>query len=134
MDTLSKIRMKTQANRRLYGRMDTDWKIAYLNQFVMTDTKGKKVSGVANVTMNDPAVYANAITSTLMTSKWQTQITSKVKEFKTHTIEQFLIPRTAAPDLPKPSKTLIPVMSQSGGVGASLQGRQDKEGTNEQNG
>jgi hypothetical protein len=87
---LEKIRNKESELSQLYTRMDTDRDRVYLNKYTLKDSKNLEIPNTISITMNDPAIYASAIAATLMTSKWQCQITSKNKRFNTHKIEQFL--------------------------------------------
>ena len=89
-ETMLKIRNKQGELKDLYSRMDADRSLAQMDDYVMTDTKGKKVDGVINITMNNPAIDVYSIQSSLLTSIWQTKVISRKTEFKTHVIEQFL--------------------------------------------
>lgn len=89
IEILGKIKSRREQMSDRYRVMDRDREIVYLNKYELKDTKGNKVEDAIHITMNDPAVYAGAVSYLLMTSKWQTQVECRNRSFKTHIIEQF---------------------------------------------
>ena len=77
----------------LFKRMDDDADLAYLDKYVLKDSSGNAINDSVSITMNDPAVFANAIASILIAATWQTVIEGsrdKLSGRKTHEIETFL--------------------------------------------
>ncbi len=76
-DTMTEIQeMETYLNP-LYKRMDRDRDIVRLNKYTLTGTgiyKDKEIPDTVSITMNQPAVFANAVTSILQNTTRQTRI------------------------------------------------------------
>jgi hypothetical protein len=92
-DTLVTIKDIESENSELYKRQDTDKSILYLDKYslkgISDQFKNKEVPGTVSVTMNKPAVYANAIVSLLQGAKRQV-VVEGLATTKNHLIEQFL--------------------------------------------
>ncbi len=50
----------------IYARYDEDRDLAYLTAYTLTDSEGKAIKETVPITLNDPAVLLNTITSALM--------------------------------------------------------------------
>jgi hypothetical protein len=84
--------------------MDEDAKLAYLDPYKLVDSKGRPINDTISITMNDPAVFANAIASILISGKWQTVVEGNITATQTHKIENFVdsIDDAAEDKYPKP--------------------------------
>ncbi len=73
----------------LTTRMDTDYGLYILNEYVMTDPKTKlPLEHVENITLNDPKTFADAVLAILSGDKMKLEIT-KVSAKKQNDLEQF---------------------------------------------
>jgi hypothetical protein len=93
----------------LQKRMDEDAKLAYLEPYKLVDSKGRPINDTVSITMNDPAVFANAIASILISGKWQTVVEGNITATQTHKIENFVdsINDAAEDKYPKPGISSI---------------------------
>jgi hypothetical protein len=91
-NALQTIHDKEGELRDLYTRMDRDRDIVYLNTYTLTGVgqfKDKELPNTQSVTMNDPAVFFNAIASVLQGSKKQTTVKG-LSDTANHTVETFI--------------------------------------------
>jgi len=76
--SLDLVKDKEKDLQTLHSRMDADAKLSYLDPYTLKykDDKGNEypIPGAVSVTMPDPAVFANAIISWLLASRWQTLV------------------------------------------------------------
>ncbi|MFA5937449.1 MAG: hypothetical protein WC822_06265 [Candidatus Paceibacterota bacterium] len=103
--TLDKVtKAQTTYFLTLQKRMDEDAKLAYLDPYKLVDSKGRPINDTISITMNDPAVFANAIASILISGKWQTVVEGNITATQTHKIENFVdsIDDAAEDKYPKP--------------------------------
>jgi len=91
-DTLSMIIEKERELKPLYDRMDSDRLAVHLNQYILTGPKFPKgVPATISVTMNDLAVYANAVVSVLQSAGPRRQVSvTGVSDTAAKIIENFL--------------------------------------------
>lgn len=73
----------------LYKRFDKDAGFAYLNKYNLKTWDGQDLYGAVSVTLNDPAVFLNAIISWIMASKWQIKIWGDIPPTTERKIEKF---------------------------------------------
>jgi hypothetical protein len=91
MNTLDIVqRTQTKRFQPLWERMDEDAKLAYLDPYFLTDSQGRKINDAVSITMNDPAVFANAIASIMISAQWQTVVEGDISGTQTHKVENFL--------------------------------------------
>lgn len=90
--TLDIIKDKVTELQPLYDRMDKTRDLAYGKKYELTGFDKVPLEKVINVTVNWPAVYANAIISDLIGATWQTVIESdgKLSDKQKHVIENFI--------------------------------------------
>lgn len=88
-DALKLVKEKEKVFKALYQRMDDDRDLRRLKKYVMKDRKNKIVSGILNVTLNDPAVFAAYVISALSSTSQQTVVQSDIEDFDTAKIENF---------------------------------------------
>ncbi len=82
----------------LRSRMDADSKLAYLDKYTLRFANGHEVPDAISVTMNDPAVFLNAVVSWIMSAKWQTVVEGKISDKQKHKVENFLDDKDAQAD------------------------------------
>lgn len=92
MNTLEMVNDRVKELDPLYSRMDKTKDLVYLTAYELKGlVSEKKLDGVANVTTNWPAIFANAIISDLMGSIWQTVVEGgKLSNKQTTVIESFV--------------------------------------------
>ncbi|MDD5338470.1 MAG: hypothetical protein PHG35_03540 [Dehalococcoidales bacterium] len=101
MDTITMVHNRFSSLKPLYDRMDRAKALAYLDPYTLTkkqNGKDVRVDDAISVTMPQPAIFANAIVSDLMTALWQTQIEGNISEKQKHKIEQFIEDNLAQAD------------------------------------
>jgi hypothetical protein len=74
----------------LYARMDRTRDLVYLTPFQLKTAQGQKLDDAISVTMNDPAVFANAIISDLMRAVKQVVIEGDISDKESHLLESFV--------------------------------------------
>ena len=72
----------------LYARMDRHRKL-YTDRYVLTNADGVKLPGQISVTMNDAAIFLNAVSSWIISAIWQT-VVEGVSSKQQKLIERFL--------------------------------------------
>ena len=92
-NTLEKIQEAESELSALYKRMDEDKKAVELDSYTLKGIsdqfKDKEMPGTVSVTMNKPAVFANAVVSILQGAKTQIAVEG-MSDKQNHIIEQFL--------------------------------------------
>jgi len=74
----------------LHGRMDTDRELVELAKYALKDVNGKAVPNSISVTLNDPAVFATNVESSLGSATEQVIVESEDKNLDTAYIEDFV--------------------------------------------
>lgn len=91
MATIDDVKLRREANKDLYTRMDADRNLYYMDPYVLKDVNNKAVKGVRNVTLNYPAIFAAHVQSALMGAKQQIKVSGKdLKDEQTAPVEEFL--------------------------------------------
>lgn len=101
MEHIDMVKNRQKEMQKLYDRMDRAEKLAYLDPYtlkVMKNNKEVAADNAISVTMNQPAVFANAIISDLMTAVWQTTIEGSISDKQKYKIEQFIEDNLAQAD------------------------------------
>jgi hypothetical protein len=89
MDTNSLIDSRLLELQELYSRMDATKNLVYLTPYTLMKLDGKsKIERAISVTMNNPAVFANAVISDLVQAKRQIVVEGLTDE-QNHDIETF---------------------------------------------
>jgi len=89
MDWLATIKQREEEEGKLYERMDTDANLLYLKKYTLTDTKGRAVPDIVNVTLNKPAVFSANVFSALGGVKQQVEVMTENKGIDTSYIEEW---------------------------------------------
>jgi len=89
-ETLELIKNAEGKLSTLWSRMDKDAEIARLNEYTLTDSNGRSIRNVVSVTMNEPAVFLNAMVSMIQESIWQTKVTGGITPKQTVKVEKFI--------------------------------------------
>ncbi len=89
-DTLKKVDDAEKNFKDLWERNDSDAKLAYLDTYTLQTTGKKDIPNVVSVTMNDPAIFLNAIVSLIMAAVWQTEVEGDLPGKQKMLIENFL--------------------------------------------
>ena len=90
-DILKRVQDAEGRLQDLYGRMDNDADLAKLSDYELQSTDGRSIPNVVSVTMNEPAVFVNAVVAMLEDSVWQTTIDGDGLDDKTpHRVERFV--------------------------------------------
>ncbi len=76
--------------KKLHDRMDADASIAYLDKYTLKTADGADVPGAISVTMNEPAVFLNAVASWIMGARWQTVVEGDISGKQQHLLESYL--------------------------------------------
>lgn len=75
----------------LFKRMDNDKDLLYLSKYTLKDKDGKEIKGIINTTLNDPAVFAANVLSSLGATTEQIVAEGEdLKDKQTTYIEEFL--------------------------------------------
>ena len=90
MDYKKAVEDKEREWTDLYTRMDEDKGLIYLDSYKMEDLNKRKVPNVINVTLNDPAVFAANVESSLGSAVEQITVETEDKKIDTAYIEDFL--------------------------------------------
>jgi hypothetical protein len=98
MDILKLVEDRKKELTPLYDRMDETRDLVYLTPYELKNFKGRKIDNAVSITMNDPAVFVNAIISDLMGAKWQTVIEGNISDKQKHLIENFIDDNRAQAD------------------------------------
>lgn len=90
-ETYQLIDDKIEDMKPIFNRMDEDEKLYFLETYVMTDTKGKAIPDMSNITLNDPLTYGTKAIAILGSYQRQTEIEGNdLNDRKTTKIEEFL--------------------------------------------
>ncbi len=81
----------------LYARFDRDKKLTE-EKYELQDADGEKIPGAISVTMNDAAIFLNAVISWIIGAKWQTVVEGNLSGTQQHYIEGFLEDKDAQMD------------------------------------
>jgi len=87
MDYLAAVKDQKTAFADLHGRMDTDKDLVYLSKYTLTDVNDKQIPHAVSVTLNDPAVFAANVESSLNNATEQVTVESDDKNLDTAYIE-----------------------------------------------
>ena len=94
VDWLEKIKKREQELEPLYTRMDRDRVSYYLEAFILKDEADNAVPNIRNITLNDPATYADQVIAALQGAEPQTVVEGKglkkLADKKTTVVERFL--------------------------------------------
>ena len=89
-DTLKTVSDAEGSFETLCERMDADASLAYLDKYTLQTTNKKDIPNVVSVTMNDPAIFLNAIVSLIMAAVWQTEVEGDLPSRQKKQIEDFV--------------------------------------------
>lgn len=89
MDYQERIRQKKEEFDGLFKRMDADRLLKYLDPYIMRDLDGREVPGIINVTLNDPAVFAAYVESSLASTAQQVVVETEDRNLDASYIEEF---------------------------------------------
>ena len=91
MDNWHKVADRMKQLSKLHDRMDATRKLIYLEDYhLKTYDEKSYLDRVVNITGNQPAVFANAVVSDLMTATWQTVVEGNISQGQAKEIEQFI--------------------------------------------
>jgi hypothetical protein len=85
---MDKIKRAEDRLSALHRRMDEDAALAHLESYTLEDEAGNPVPNAISVTMNEPAVFANAIVAMIQESTWQTSVYGDVSDEQAYKIER----------------------------------------------
>ena len=87
MDYVEAVNQKKSDWGALFSRMDNDRKLVELDKYVLKDVNDNIIPNSISVTLNDPAVFATNVESSLGGSTEQVIVESDSKDVDTHYIE-----------------------------------------------
>lgn len=91
MDYKQLVKDKEGELNDLFKRMDNDKDLLYLSKYTLKDKDGKEIKGVISTTLNDPAVFAANVLSSLGATTEQIVVEGEdLKDKQTTYIEEFL--------------------------------------------
>lgn len=90
MDYLKAVQDKKAELSSLHSRMDTDRELVELSKYKLKDVNGKDVPNSISITLNDPAVFAANVESSLGSASEQVVVESEDKKLDTAYIEDFI--------------------------------------------
>lgn len=90
MDYFQIVNDKKQSLKALHSRMDADRDLVNLAKYTLTDVNNKKVPNAVSITLNDPAVFAANVESSLGNATEQVTVESDDKQLDTGYIEDFI--------------------------------------------
>ena len=93
IDWMQRVKKREEKMGDLTARMDTDWGLYNLTDYVWKDSKGNEVKNVDNVTLSDPRAFGDRVKDTMVRADQQIIIDDgqeKVKDAKATPIENLL--------------------------------------------
>lgn len=89
MNYRAAVKEKEEEQRELTSRMDADKDLLYLKKYILKDLDEKPFPNIINITLNDAAVFAANVLSSLNSTSQQIAVESETVDFDTKYIEDF---------------------------------------------